>query len=135
MKRLLLLVAAITVIPAAACSTGVDGFKDEEAKRMVWEGKRCNEYTQASAPIEGAGVRRELNENRVPPSEKAEAEWWADRLSRADTIGDVMQYESSADFQNMCTGWLWERNQKRPNHMDGYDDFTYEDALSAGIVE
>ncbi|WP_288750472.1 hypothetical protein [uncultured Corynebacterium sp.] len=46
-----------------------------------------------------------------------------------------MQYESGDGFSNLCAGWLWERKKKEPGYMDGYDDFTVEDAQEAGVVK
>ena len=135
LKRTTLVPLFVAALSVASCSSGVDGFKDEETKRLAWDVMSCTAYGRVSAKVEGFDVTRDLVANRVPPSEREEAKWWADRLMGAETVDDVMQYESGDGYSNMCSGWLWERHKKESRYMQGYDEFTFEKAEEAEVFE
>lgn len=118
-----------------ACSSGVDGFRDEQTKRLAWDAVNCEALKRLDAGPVQAEINMDLLRNDVSPGEIEDARWWSDRLERADKVEDVMQYESGDGFSNLCAGWLWERKKKEPGYMDGYDDFTVEDAQEVGVVK
>lgn len=133
-KKLAICLVALT-LGIAGCSSDVDGFKDEETKRLAWDAMNCAAYGRLDAGPVRSDLQLDLLHDNVSPDEVDQAEWWSDRLSKAQKVEDAMQYESGDGFQDMCSGWLWERHKKTSNYMDGYDEFTLEDARDAGIVE
>lgn len=133
MKKTVLAPLLAAVFAISSCASGVDGFRDEEAKRVAWDAVQCKSFGELSAgPIE-TDLRMKLLWDDFAPDERDDAQWWANRLSKADTVSDAMQYESGEGYSNLCSGWLWERRKKEDKYMDGYEDFSYQDAEEAGI--
>lgn len=135
MKKVVSAPLLALVLAISACASGVDGFRDEQTKRLAWDAVNCEALKRLDAGPVQAGINMDLLRNDVPPGEIEDARWWSDRLERADKVEDVMQYESGDGFSNLCAGWLWERKKKEPGYMDGYDDFTVEDAQEVGVVK
>lgn len=135
MKKIVSAPLLALVLAISACASGVDGFRDEQTKRLAWDAVNCEALKRLDVGPVQAEISMDLLRNDVPPDEIEDARWWSDRLERADKVEDVMQYESGDGFSNLCAGWLWERKKKEQGYMDGYDDFTVEDAREAGVVK
>lgn len=135
------LIAVFTVIflsfGALVLTARADGFKDEEQKQAVWEAYRCLAYSNVDAGFEGTSIALEILSNDIPADEIKEAKRWVDKLSNAGdmkTVGDVIERTDTPIARDQCTGWLWERHQKQPGFWKGYDEFTLDKAVEAGVV-
>lgn len=135
MKKIITALIAGGALALAGCGSTVDGFPDEATKERVWHFYSCDAFGRLDAPAKATSLNMEILSGDVPPSDRAEARHWADRLSGADTVGDVISRESGKDFDDMCSGWLWEQEMTKSGYWDGYDEFTYEKAEAAGVVK
>lgn len=123
----------VTTLLLSGCT--VDGFKDEEKKRMAWDAVQCKEYGRKKGVMESTKINLEIIRDEIHPEEMTNARQWADRLQKADTVKDAMVYESGEGFSRMCSGWLWEHYKKTDEYKSGYDDFTHKDAEDAGVIK
>lgn len=128
-------VLATTALLLTGCAVGVDGFPDEQVKEEAWAAYNCDIISQRDGPAAATAINLDILQGNIPSDEVPEARRWADKLSNASTVGAVIDRTSTKTATNLCDGWLWERHTSDPDYWEGYDEFTWENAEAAGIIE
>ena len=121
-------------IPLALTACGLFGFQNEQHKQEAWEAYNCQSYRDLSAQPEQIQIHLDILWDNIPMDEIPEANRWARKLEKADTVADVMEYTDTEYVTNMCDGWLWEWHKKDPSFKEGYEEFTYDTAVDAGVI-
>lgn len=135
MKKRILTIALMIPLILTSCTAGrEDGFSSEAEKNLVWDVYKCSNYGEVSARSERMGILIDILGDNIPMDEIDEAERWERRLERVETVGRAMEYKDIEGVTDMCSGWLWERQTEKKSYMDGYEEFTAQDALDAGVI-
>ncbi|WP_257183400.1 hypothetical protein [Corynebacterium cystitidis] len=132
-KTFATLLLSITLI-LGACSFRADGFSDEEQKELAWEAYECSAFSSLDARPYATSLGIEVLSGSIPPSEIKETNYWIDRLMKADKVGDVIERRSGKDFSDLCDGFLWEKRKEEESYWEGYEEFTLDKAIDAGII-
>lgn len=136
---LAIFIAIIIITIGTIAATGrSDGFSDEESKELAWEAYKCSAAEELDASFVGLQISMDVLQGKIPSSELQEANRFAKRMNSANpgekTVSDYMQYTSTKDASHMCTGWLWEY-LKGDDYWEGYDSFTHDKAVEAGVYK
>lgn len=104
---------------------------DEDTKRTAWDRRACQDLSRLDGDTVASTVSIAQLSGDIPSDQTSDAASTATALLRADKAGDVVNPQGGWG----CDGWLWGWWQKRDSYLDGYEEFTQEEAEQAGVLE
>lgn len=137
MKRVITLAAALTA-PLALTGCGSQDFQDEAQKEQVYEAYVCNETTQASESRKSTYASEASTHVLSDPDATQ-----ADKKTALEVKMAGMGYKdgysgppltTSPDGES-CYGWVWEKYYESRRQGDEFENFTWQDAEDAGVIE
>ena len=125
-------------MPLTLTGCGEQDFKDEAQKEQIYEAYVCNQTLEAnesrkSTYASEAATFVLADENASPSDKKTALEVkMAGMGYKAGYSGPPLT--TSPDGES-CYGWVWEKYFESRRESDEYQDFAWQDAEDAGVIE
>lgn len=117
----------ITVAKPDAPQARSDQFESEIDKLHAYEVAQCKAFQQLDPQRLAIKVKESTE---TPPESFGKTKLFiSDRLQASDSIKEVLEFDSTG----MCSGWLWDWEKMQPGYKSGYENFTYDRAVEAGV--
>ena len=137
MKKIFPASVLALALTLGACSAQPD-FKDEAQKQEIFDAYVCKETLEASESRKSTYASEAATEVLADENASDEDQKVALRVTMA-AMGHDAGYEgppltTSPDGES-CYGWVWDHYAEKRRSSDEYENFTWEQAENAGVIE